>query len=475
MKFCKVALLLLIILTACNSREKQTKEGLALAKKKCSTCHEFVDASQLTRSIWLTGVLPEMNIRANLSNEEREKIIEYYSLMAPEKLETPTPPEPIERDNWLFEPIQPSKKPSSVSTTTMVAIDTSTEIIYTSDARNTQLYRWNKNLEPIDTTNLSSGVSNAIFSNNNVVFTLLGNMMPTENYEGKVLEYNLKNKVPEFTDTIASGIPRPVNSAAGDFNNDGLTDYLVCGFGHEKGGLFICWQQPGNSYKKEQIIATAGSAQLHVQDFNNDGWKDFMVLFSNAEESIRLFINDQRGSFTMQKLINFLPVYGSTSFQVIDINNDNLPDIIYTCGDNSDLSKIFKPYHGLYIYINQGNFKYKQEYFFPINGCSKAIAADLDNDGDLDIATIAFFADLNNNPAEKCILFEQDKPMHFKPHSPGIDLLGRWLSMEVSDYDKDGDNDIIIGNFSMGFLNVPVIKKQWEKRTPFIVLKNTRR
>jgi hypothetical protein len=31
------------------------------------------------------------------------------------------------------------------------------------------------------------------------------------------------------------------------------------------------------------------------------------------------------------------------------------------------------------------------------------------SDGDLDIATIAFFADMKNKPAEEFIYFEQDK------------------------------------------------------------------
>jgi hypothetical protein len=474
MKFSAWCLLLTVIFFACNNRENQTKEGLALARKKCSICHEFVEAGKLDRITWLNSVLPEMGKRANLNDKERDKIIEYYSMISPEQLTVPTPPEPVIRDNWLFEPIEPKEKLQANTTTTMVAVDTSKQIIYTSDAVKARLLRWNKNLEPIDTTYISSGISNAIFSGNEVVFTVIGDIRPAESTSGSLIKYNITGK-PILKDTIASMLPRSVSSAAADFNNDGLIDYLTCGFGHEKGALFMSWQQPGNAYKKEELISTAGSTQIHVQDFNNDGWKDFMVLFSNAEESIRLFTNNKNGSFTMQRLINFLPVAGSTSFQVTDINNDGLPDIIYTSGDNSDLSKIFKPYHGLYIYINTGNFNYRQEYFFPINGCTKAIAADLDNDGDLDIATIAFFADLNNNPAEKCILFEQVEPMHFKPHSPRIDVMGRWLCMEVADYDNDGDKDIILGSFSRGFQNVPVIRNQWDKLTPFIVLNNTQK
>lgn len=473
MKFKWPVLLFPFMLLACDGLENQTKEGLTLAKKKCSSCHQFVEAGKLDRVTWLSTVLPEMSHRAKLNSYELAKITEYYSKMAPKYLPVAKFPEPVERDNWQFEPHQPLQKLTGNSTTTLVTVDKSNEIIYTSDASKASLYRWNKNLQPLDTTYVSSGISNVIFSKNEAVFTLLGDIKPSEARDGALVKYNISD-TPIVADSIASLLPRPVYSAAADFNNDRLTDYLTCGFGHENGALIINWQQPDNNYKKEELVSTAGSAQLHLQDFNNDGWMDFMALFSNAEESVRLFINDKNGAFSMQTLIDFPPIAGSTSFQVTDINDDKLPDIIYTSGDNGDLSKIFKPYHGLYIYINKGNYVYKKEYFFPINGCTKAIAADLDNDGDLDIATIAFFADLNNNSAEKCILFEQDKPMHFMPHSPKIDLMGRWLCMDISDYDNDGDYDIILGNYSRGLLNVPVIKNQWDKFTPFTVLINTR-
>ena len=81
----------------------------------------------------------------------------------------------------------------------------------------------------------------------------------------------------------------------------------------------------------------------------------------------------------------------------------------------------------------------------------KAIAADFDGDGDLDIATIAFFADMKNKPAEEFIYFEQDKPLSFKPHAIPVSKYGRWMSMDVADINNDGKPDIVLGNYSMGF------------------------
>ena len=50
------------------------------------------------------------------------------------------------------------------------------------------------------------------------------------------------------------------------------------------------------------------------------------------------------------------------------------------------------------FFLNEGNNHFSQKYFFPINGCYKAIAKDFDGDGDLDIASIAFSADFASQP-----------------------------------------------------------------------------
>jgi hypothetical protein len=197
-----------------------------------------------------------------------------------------------------------------------------------------------------------------------------------------------------------------------------------------------------------------------------------MVLFGSGDEGLWLFLNDQKGGFTGKDLLRFPPVYGSSSFQLADINHDGKPDLIYTAGYNYRDSRILKPYHGLYIFINQGNWQFKKTYFYPINGCTKAIAADFDGDGDLDIATIAFFADMKNNPSESFIYFEQDKAMNFKPHAIPVSNYGRWMSMDVADLNNDGKPDIVLGNYSTGFLFQPGLKPFWEKDLPLIVLEN---
>jgi hypothetical protein len=54
-------------------------------------------------------------------------------------------------------------------------------------------------------------------------------------------------------------------------------------------------------------------------------------------------------------------------------------------------------------------------------------------------------------------------------------MYGRWLTMEIGDIDNDGDQDIILGNFSTpgrGLVNQKGYTPQWDKHIPVIVLKN---
>ncbi|HEY8971497.1 MAG TPA: VCBS repeat-containing protein, partial [Puia sp.] len=177
------------------------------------------------------------------------------------------------------------------------------------------------------------------------------------------------------------------------------------------------------------------------------------------------------GVFDQQEVLRFPPVYGSSYFELADFNQDGIPDILYTCGDNADYSQVLKPYHGVYIFINDGKNHFTQRYFFPINGCYKAMARDFDGDGDLDIATISFFADYVNQPEEGFVYLENEESFQFQPYSLPAARWGRWITMNTGDLDGDGREDILLGNFSVG----PTLWKStynWKEGPLFLLLRN---
>ena len=158
----------------------------------------------------------------------------------------------------------------------------------------------------------------------------------------------------------------------------------------------------------------------------------------------------------------------------MDLNKDGHLDILYTSGDNADHSVVFKNYHGVYIYLGNGTKQFEQSFFYPMNGAFKALTSDFDGDGDLDIAAISFFADYVKQPYEGFLYFEQTSDMKFKVSTNPETYKGRWLTMDVGDIDKDGDDDIVLGNFSVDqpLCQKPFTKRGWKDQPAMILLNN---
>jgi len=474
----------------------EVAEGRILARQYCVRCHLFPDPSLIDKTTWEKGVLPAMAKQLGLeeymgqvyavksstvATSDWLKIVAYYKTLAPAKLILPKAANNIQSDWAIFSLKRPlNTNTRQVALTTLISFNPNDQKIYTADAAN-NLYRWDKNLKPQLCKVLPSPGTGIIFNKtsegiNQGIITCIGTLPPLNVSNGKVLSYNLEKKETAKSPVVyADSLPRAVQTVAADFNKDGLMDYAVCGFGHDRGGLYWIKQLPDHHFKTLPIRLVPGGSQLITGDYNNDGWPDLMCLFAQADEGIWLFLNDHKGGFTTKNILRFPPIYGSSSFQLTDFNHDGKPDILYTAGDNSDYSTVLKPYHGVYIFINQGNFHFKKQYFYHIDGCTKAIAADFKQNGNLDIAVISFFADFKNDPSEGFEYLEQSGPLQFVPHKIPVNSYGRWLTMDVNDYNHDGFPDVILGNFSMerGLINQKGFKPDWDMHEPLIVLENT--
>lgn len=483
-----------VLMQACGPNGKSGEltgklaQGRDAANRYCSTCHLQVAPELLDKDTWKNQVLPVMakylgievwqknqyfaGQNAAMPIAEWLELVAYYDSLAPVQLPSTKTPLPAQ-ENWAgFTLKLPPRDTSRLATTTMVAVDTATKSIYTSSSEVPALLRWDHSFAKHPELSLSSPAIHILFSDRPVV-TAVGEMRAYDVAAGAL--YYLDHARKRGPKPFMTGLRRPLHTSAADFNRDGRTDYVVSAFGHNHGGLYALLQTPDGQYQTISVREVAGATQSVTGDFNGDGWPDIMALFAHANEGIWLFTNNQKGGFTEKILLRFPPVYGSSSFQLADFNHDGLLDILYTAGDNSDYSRILKPYHGIYIFLNKDNQRYEQGWFYPVNGATKAMAADFDGDGDTDIASIAFFADLRDNPGEKFIFFENNatrKGLHFQPFSPPITSRGRWICMDVNDWDGDGDFDIVLGNYAKGFLNQDDIKADWDVYMPFLVLEN---
>lgn len=162
---------------------------------------------------------------------------------------------------------------------------------------------------------------------------------------------------------------------------------------------------------------------------------------------------------------------------VVDFNGDGIMDLLYTAGDNADISPIYKPYHGVYLFIGQRDKTFRQEMFFHLDGAYGAVAEDFDQDGDMDIVVISYFPDIDQGLDETGFVYLQNNDGSFAAKTiEGIGKLGRFVAISAGDIDGDGDADIALANLAFGPPGPMEIsselQEQWYGGTRFILLRN---
>lgn len=482
-----------------DTPDENIARGEALAARYCQSCHRLPTPDLLDANSWRRGVLPEMGPKLGIFSYQNERypssaddpeigrgfypaspqlseqewgfIMDYYMATSPVTLPPQQRPYPITEGAAPFRPVVPSwryHQPAMV----LARMDTARGRFYTSDAVRGYTYIGDGSLNITDSIRLRGPVTDLVPQGDSLLACDIGIMTPTSSRVGMVEGLRVRGNRFAGGDTLAGPMRRPVQLAAADLNGDGLTDLVVCEFGYVKGALSWWENKGGGRYERHVLRDQPGAIRVYVQDYNHDGLLDIWAQFAQGDEGIFRYANKGKGVFEEQTILRFPPCYGSTYFELDDFNGDGRPDILYTCGDNGDYSAVLKPYHGVYIFLDDGAGHFTQRWFFPIDGCYKAVARDFDGDGDLDIASIAYFPDFQRQPEEGFVYFRNDGGFDFHPLTLPEGKTGRWIAMDVGDFDRDGRPDILLANCSVGpgFLQPTT---DFKSGPPFLFLRNT--
>ena len=175
-------------------------------------------------------------------------------------------------------------------------------------------------------------------------------------------------------------------------------------------------------------------------------------------------------------MVPYPPTHGSADLKLVDFNGDGFDDLVTATGDNGDFIGAcpLKPYQGIRICLNNGENQFREAYFFPMYGAYGVEVEDFDQDGDLDLAAISFFADYRVPGDRSFVYLENLGEMTFLASTFKDSARGRWLRMAAGDYDGDGDKDLLIGSFTPGPSDVSAaLKTLWKSNGPsFLILRN---
>lgn len=491
-------------------------KGKQAVQGYCGLCHPVPDPGLLDRKTWRDSVLPLMKPGGSVStplagpgaadfSEETNPLIlarllappvdtntwkeieNYFLTRAPEKLKPALRPRPLEIGLPEFRVEFPPPQAQERLRVCAIHIDERKHRVLVGMHEPASFAAFDAALNPLMIS--SVGTPPTWFERrelapgrSQLTLTMVGELDPSDRTDGYLmaLEEIPGKGLYHSPAPLRLQFRRPVQTRWADLDGDGLQDAVVCQFGSQLGLVSVHFARRNGGFRDRVLIPRPGAAMTQLWDDDKDGDLDIFVLMTQANEALIRLENKGNGEFEESVLLSFPPVYGATSFEFHDFNGDGLLDVVLSTGDNADFSVIFKPYHGIHIYLNRGQGGFEKAYFYPLDGAYRVAGADFDGDGDIDLASIAFFADFSRKPLGAFAYFEnvgKGERIDFLPKTFAESGRGRWLVMDTGDVDGDGDEDVVLGNYirpqsGAGTIPQPILEEWKKPGALFLLLRN---
>lgn len=244
--------------------------------------------------------------------------------------------------------------------------------------------------------------------------------------------------------------------AVADVNQNGFMDVFVGGAKGKSGKLFL--QVSNGKFIESQGLdleedSQSATADALFFDANGDGLPDLYIVsggyhdytWDSPELQDKLYINQGGGKF--KKAAGALPGPGSSGSVVKAMDMDKDGDLDLFIGGRAVPGQYPKASPS-FILLNdgQGNFEDKTEVLFPelssLGMITDAEVLDLNGDGWEDLLLVGDWAPISIFLNQQGQGFENATKAYFDQP-----LLGKWTVVKAADFDKDGDLDLVVGNF----------------------------
>lgn len=292
----------------------------------------------------------------------------------------------------------------------------------------------------------------------------LGSFVPDDHDRGRVIWLCRDDQQNTFDEiVVASGLGRVADVRPGDLDGDGDVDLVVADFGLHRTGQVLLLQNTSNpgdapKFAQQQIDPRPGAIHVPILDLDGDGRLDFLGLISQEYECLEAYMNQGSDDllqgnqkFFRQRLWTGPDLtFGSSGIEPVDLDQDGDTDVLYTNGDAFDNNYV-NPSHGIQWLENVGHQRFAYHRLTDLTGAYRALAGDVDLDGDFDIVAVAWLpehvkpASLRDRPLPAVVCLEQTGPGVFVRHTLETGA-PRYATLELADFDGDGDLDFAVGS-----------------------------
>lgn len=256
---------------------------------------------------------------------------------------------------------------------------------------------------------------------------------------------------------IKMGMMRVCDVRAVDYDGDKDLDLVVAEFGwHFQGGIHLLTntgQIDGvPQFESQSLDDRPGAIHVPIADLNGDDRPDFIALISQHHETVVAFLNQGDGTFRTETIYEAGdPAYGSSGIEMVDFDGDGDLDVLMSNGDTFD-DEIPKPIHSIQWLENEGSFPFTHRPIGQMPGAYRAVAGDVDLDGDMDVAAVALLGEKSvaKEPPgtfDGVAYFEQTDDGSFIRHRLQVDRCDS-ATCRLADMDGDGDLDLITVPYS---------------------------
>ncbi|MEM6892662.1 MAG: VCBS repeat-containing protein [Bacteroidota bacterium] len=282
---------------------------------------------------------------------------------------------------------------------------------------------------------------------NQSYFTINDSIIPFQHKETASIDFDGEPLIP-----YANSNNGPCFAVA-DINKDGLDDVFIGGAKNQAGSLFL-QDAEGLFQSSQQALFETSKIDENTAcvffDFDTDGWTDLLVAnggneFSSGAPLRPKLYKNEGGVLELVSVIPDNVVLNAADIGVGDFNADGFQDIILV-SDGVTRSFGADPAHFLLYNNGKGGFQDVTKQQMPDlseAGNLKDVAiTDINKDGRLDIITIGHWEnpEIYINQGGRFVLQTPDSFQKAK---------GWWNVIKAEDFDKDGDIDLIAGNWGL--------------------------